>query len=69
MHIKWSLVTRLLLSGAHGAYARLEPNYTSPAGVKIFNPGNFFDVTGPWSLMSQAGNTLYIAGSHSLMFI
>ncbi|KAK5626010.1 hypothetical protein RRF57_001726 [Xylaria bambusicola] len=62
MYIKWSLAAGLLLSGACGAHAKLEPNYTSPAGVKIFNPENFFDVTGPWSLMSQAGDTLYIAG-------
>lgn len=42
---------------------QLEPNYTSSSGVKIYNPSNFFTTTGPWSLMSHAGDTLYIAGS------
>jgi hypothetical protein len=42
--------------------AAIEPNYTSPAGVEIYNP-DFFQTTGPWSLMSRAGDTLYIAGS------
>ncbi|KAI0450822.1 YjgF-like protein [Xylaria acuta] len=55
-----------LLSGVLSTDAKLKPNYTSPAGVKIFNPGNFFDVTGPWSLMSQAGDTLYIAGMRGI---
>jgi hypothetical protein len=41
---------------------QLEPNYTSSSGVKIYNPSNFFTTTGPWSLMSHAGDTLYIAG-------
>lgn len=45
------------------AQAKLEPNHTSSAGVKIYNPSNFFDTTGPWSLMSHAGDTLYIAGT------
>lgn len=45
------------------SFAQLEPNYTSPAGVSIYNPSDFFDTTGPWSLMSQAGDNLYIAGS------
>lgn len=42
---------------------RLEPNYTSNAGVEIYNPSDFFNTTGPWSLMSHAGDTLYIAGA------
>lgn len=42
--------------------AKLEPNFTSPAGVEIYNPADFFDTTGPWSLMSRAGDSLYIAG-------
>ncbi|TQN67858.1 2-iminobutanoate/2-iminopropanoate deaminase, partial [Colletotrichum shisoi] len=40
----------------------LESNYTSPAGVEIYNPSTLFTPTGPWSLMSKAGNTIYIAG-------
>lgn len=42
--------------------AQIQPNFTSDAGVNIYNPSNFFDTTGPWSLMSQAGDHLYIAG-------
>lgn len=41
---------------------QLQPNFTSSTGVNIYNPADFFDTTGPWSLMSQAGDTLYIAG-------
>lgn len=44
--------------------AQLEPNFTSNAGVEIYNPSSFFNTTGPWSLMSQAGDFLYIAGTH-----
>ncbi|KAF0320912.1 endoribonuclease L-PSP [Colletotrichum asianum] len=40
----------------------LEPNYTSPLGVKYINPSTSYDVTGPYSLLSIAGPTLYIAG-------
>ncbi|KAH7340031.1 endoribonuclease L-PSP [Pyrenochaeta sp. MPI-SDFR-AT-0127] len=47
-------------------HAQLEPNYTSSSGVSIFNPSNFFAPTGPWSLMSQAGDTLYIAGMRGI---
>ncbi|KAH7321083.1 endoribonuclease L-PSP [Stachybotrys elegans] len=43
----------------------LEPNYTSPAGLEIYNP-QFFTPTGPWSLMSKAENTLYIAGMRGI---
>ncbi|KAI1082908.1 YjgF-like protein [Whalleya microplaca] len=46
--------------------ARVEPNYTSPTGVEIFNPGSFFEATGPWSIMSQAGDTLYISGMRGI---
>jgi hypothetical protein len=60
-----TLVTLLLLAlaGAGQSYAKLEPNFTSNAGVKIYNPSSFFNTTGPWSLMSQAGDNLYIAGA------
>ncbi|TDZ25352.1 RutC family protein [Colletotrichum orbiculare MAFF 240422] len=44
----------------------LEPNYTSPAGVEIYNPSVLFTPTGPWSLMSKAGDTLYIAGMRGI---
>ncbi|KAK1674948.1 endoribonuclease L-PSP [Colletotrichum godetiae] len=44
----------------------LEPNYTSPAGVEIFNPSVLFPPTGPWSLMSKAGNTVYVAGMRGI---
>ncbi|PNY23875.1 Uncharacterized protein TCAP_06184 [Tolypocladium capitatum] len=46
--------------------ALLQPNYTSSAGVSIYNPGNFFPATGPWSLMSHAGENLYIAGMRGI---
>lgn len=42
---------------------QLEPNYTSSSGVNIYNPSTFFNTTGSWSLMSKAGDTLYISGS------
>ena len=53
-----------LLAGQ--SLALLQPNYTTSAGVSIYNPGDFFTTTGPWSLMSHAGESLYIAGSYSL---
>ena len=43
----------------------VEANYTSPVGVNIYNPDESFASNGPWSLMSKAGNTLYIAGKMS----
>lgn len=43
--------------------ALLQPNYTTSAGVSVYNPGDFFTTTGPWSLMSHAGDSLYIAGT------
>lgn len=52
-----------LLALATLTIAQLQPNFTSPAGVEIYNPSSFFNTTGPWSLMSQAGDTLYIAGA------
>lgn len=52
-----------LLALAGQTIGRLEPNFTSTAGVEIYNPSTFFDTTGPWSLMSQAGDFLYIAGA------
>ncbi|KAM9875214.1 endoribonuclease l-psp [Verticillium dahliae] len=49
------------------ALAQLQPNFTSDAGVQIYNPSDFFDTTGPWSLMSRAGDTLYIAGMRGIV--
>lgn len=40
----------------------LEPNYTSPLDVQYINPSTSYDVTGPYSLLSIAGPTLYVAG-------
>jgi 2-iminobutanoate/2-iminopropanoate deaminase len=57
------LPVAILLALAGHSYAKLEPNFTSNAGVKIYNPSSFFNTTGPWSLMSQAGDNLYIAGA------
>ncbi|KAI0176473.1 YjgF-like protein [Hypoxylon sp. FL1284] len=55
-----------LLAQLPSASAKLEPNYTSPSGVQIFNPSRFFNTTGPWSLMSVAGDTLYISGMRGI---
>ncbi|KAF2174598.1 YjgF-like protein [Zopfia rhizophila CBS 207.26] len=57
-------ITLLQLFGL--GLAQLEPNFTSSSGVSIFNPSSFFDPTGPWSLMSKAGDTLYIAGMRGI---
>lgn len=62
--MRFQLVTLLAL--ASSTLAQLQPNFTSPAGVEIYNPSSFFNTTGPWSLMSQAGDTLYIAGRYSI---
>ncbi|KEY73089.1 hypothetical protein S7711_09587 [Stachybotrys chartarum IBT 7711] len=48
------------------SFAQLQPNFTSDAGVSIYNPSNFFNTTGPWSLMSRAGDTLYVAGMRGI---
>ena len=61
MHVSFAGIVGLLV-WATLTYAKLEPNYTSPSGVQIFNPSTFFNVTGPWSIMSIAGDTLYISG-------
>ncbi|KAK8087352.1 endoribonuclease L-PSP [Apiospora phragmitis] len=49
---------------AFAAYATRQaaPNYTSPLGVDIYNPAELFNASGTWSMMSRAGNTLYISG-------
>lgn len=55
--------TLSLLPLAALSWAQLRPNWTSPAGVSIYNPDDFFETTGPWSLMSSAGGHLYVAGA------
>jgi 2-iminobutanoate/2-iminopropanoate deaminase len=57
------LLPVVLLALAGHSHAKLEPNSTSNAGVKNYNPSSFFNTTGPWSLMSQAGDSLCIAGA------
>ncbi|KAI0385873.1 YjgF-like protein [Hypomontagnella monticulosa] len=65
MHITFSWVIGLLAQLSL-IYAKLEPNYTSSSGIQIFNPSNFFNTTGPWSLMAAAGDTLYISGMRGI---
>ncbi|KAI1382397.1 YjgF-like protein [Hypoxylon crocopeplum] len=65
MRISFSCVIGLLAQLSF-TYAKLEPNYTSPSGVQVFNPSSFFNTTGPWSLMSIAGDTLYISGMRGI---
>lgn len=61
--MRFNVLSLLPVLGLASATDHLEANFTSDAGVSIYNPGDFFNTTGPWSLMSQAGDTLYIAGS------
>lgn len=49
-------------AAAQSSGSALEPNYTSPLGVQYINPSTSYDVTGPYSLLSIAGPTLYVAG-------
>ncbi|KAK2057318.1 endoribonuclease L-PSP [Colletotrichum caudatum] len=56
----------LSMVSAAGSLGFLEPNYTSPAGVEIYNPSALFMPTGPWSLMSRGGSTLYISGMRGI---
>lgn len=55
-------VVAALLSLLGLSLAQIQPNFTSDSGVSIYNPSSFFNTTGPWSLMSHAGDTLYVAG-------
>jgi hypothetical protein len=55
------LLPVILLTLAGHSYAKPEPSFTSNAGVKIYNPSSCFNTTGAWSLMAQAGDSLYIA--------
>ncbi|GME23295.1 YjgF-like protein [Neofusicoccum parvum] len=57
------LRTLIACASVLGATAQaIQPNYTSPLGVQIYNPPQSFEPTGPWSLMARAGPTLYISG-------
>ncbi|KAI2629531.1 YjgF-like protein [Hypoxylon sp. NC1633] len=55
-----------LLAQLSPTYAKIEANYTSPSGVQVFNPSNFFNTTGSWSLMAIAGDSLYISGMRGI---
>lgn len=48
------------------ASSQATPNYTSPLGVQVYNPSQLFNVSGPWSLMTKAGPTLYISGTRTI---
>lgn len=52
------VVTPPMVSAALG---QATPNYTSPLGVDIYNPAQLFNASGTWSMVSRAGNTLYIS--------
>ncbi|KAK7986893.1 hypothetical protein PG988_001881 [Apiospora saccharicola] len=56
------LFSVIMMSIALPAFGQITPNYTSPLGVDIFNPAQIFRASGPWSMMSRAGDTLYISG-------
>lgn len=67
--MKFHLVITYLLfvfaaasKSSQSSESTLEPNYTSPLGVQYINPSISYDVTGPYSLLSIAGPTLYVAG-------
>ncbi|KAK7941496.1 endoribonuclease L-PSP [Apiospora aurea] len=57
-----SIITPLFASVASAIGQATTPNYTSPLGVDIYNPSQLFNASGTWSMMSRAGNTLYISG-------
>ncbi|KAL1675225.1 Endoribonuclease L-PSP/chorismate mutase-like protein [Schizophyllum commune] len=46
--------------------AAQQANYTSPQGVEILNPSQSISATGPWSLMSIAGDSVYVAGMRGI---
>ncbi|OAG01231.1 YjgF-like protein [Paraphaeosphaeria sporulosa] len=60
--MKFSSSLIVLCVGFGLASGKLTPNYTSPLGVEVYNPDQLFNVSGPWSLMTKAGNLLYISG-------
>ncbi|KAH7363239.1 Endoribonuclease L-PSP/chorismate mutase-like protein [Plectosphaerella cucumerina] len=64
--MRFHLLTAALPLLVGQTLAWLQPNYTTSAGVSVYNPGDFFTTTGPWSLMSHAGQTLYIAGMRGI---
>ncbi|KAI9800476.1 MAG: hypothetical protein M1833_003362 [Piccolia ochrophora] len=67
--MRLSVINMLCVSG-FGLGAAMqevpEANYTSPNGVGIYNPETSIDPSGPWSLMSIAGDTVYIAGMRGI---
>ncbi len=62
--MRFDVIALLPLLGLSSA--QLRPNFTSASSVSIYNPSGFFNTTGPWSLMSKAGDMLYIAGTLQL---
>lgn len=63
--MKLPTTTHVLILSIGCAFAQITPNYTSPLGVEVYNPSQSFNVSGPWSLMTKAGNMLYISGEHA----
>ncbi|KAK8087699.1 hypothetical protein PG997_002660 [Apiospora hydei] len=57
-----NIITPLFASVASAIGQAVTPNYTSPLGVDVYNPAQLFNASGTWSMMSRAGNTLYISG-------
>ena len=57
------LFSVVMMSMALPAFGQTTSNYTSPLGVEIYNPAQLFRASGPWSMMSRAGDTLYISGN------
>ncbi|KAK8852016.1 endoribonuclease l-psp [Apiospora arundinis] len=62
MTMKLTIAVTSLVASPAFTVGQATPNYTSPLGVEIFNPAQLFNASGIWSLMSRAGNTLYISG-------
>ncbi|KAK6821078.1 hypothetical protein PG987_015478 [Apiospora arundinis] len=62
MTMKLTIAVTSLVASPAFTVGQATPNYTSPLGVEIYNPAQLFNASGTWSLMSRAGNTLYISG-------
>ncbi|KAL1735078.1 Endoribonuclease L-PSP/chorismate mutase-like protein [Schizophyllum commune] len=62
----FSQAVSLLLAAALPFSAAQQANYTSPQGVEILNPSQSISATGPWSLMSIAGDSVYVAGMRGI---
>lgn len=63
MTMKLTIAVTSLVASPAFTVGQATPNYTSPLGVEIYNPAQLFNASGTWSLMSRAGNTLYISGT------